>query len=126
MMTQAALMPKGVPGCVVPSIVRLEVRSGNADARVMVRPARDWSAMLNTIKSGVAVPLAAAWVMASRREPGPLSAFVVTVNVVAKPEKAQASRRRVRVSFIDSVQNREKWRQRQGGVTGLCQEGIRI
>jgi hypothetical protein len=35
---------------------------------------------------------------------------------VAKPEKAQASRKRVRVSFIDSVQNREKWRQRQGGL----------
>lgn len=96
----ALLMPKGVPGCVVPSMVVLAGRLGSVEARVMVRPARDWSAILKTIRLGPA-PLAAAWLIASRREPGPLSAFVVTVKVVAKADREQMKRSRVRANFME-------------------------
>ena len=66
----------------------------------MVRQARDWYAILKTMRPAVEDPLAAAWMMASRREPGPLSAFVVTVNVVARTDKVQVKRIRVSANFI--------------------------
>jgi hypothetical protein len=52
------------------------------------------------MRSAVEAPLAAAWVMASRSEPGQLSEFVVTVNVVARAEQVQVKRSRVRENFI--------------------------
>jgi len=55
-------------------MVRLELRSGSIEARVIVRPARDWSAMLKTVRSAVALPFAA--------------------------DKAKVKRSRVRVIFI--------------------------
>src|SRR6185437_1342403 len=82
MMMLAWLMPKAPPGCVVPSMVRLEGNCGKAEVRVMVRPARDWSAILNTMV--LLPPFAIAWVMASRRVLGPLSALLVTVIVAAR------------------------------------------
>ena len=97
MTTRAPLMPKGVPACVVPSIVRLELTAGRAEARVMVLPAWLWSAKLKLIRSGVADPLAAACVKASRKVPGPLSALEVTGKVVAMDLVASQSRSKVRI-----------------------------
>jgi hypothetical protein len=81
--------------------VRLEGRLGRVDIIVMVRPARDWSAKLNVMRSAVAEPLAAAWVMASRRLPGPLSALEVTTKLVAREREMQVNKRnRVNSGFM--------------------------
>src|SRR6185437_13453044 len=91
MMMLAWLMPKAPPGCVVPSMVRLEGNCGKAEARVMVRPARDWSAILKVMV--LLPPFAMAWVMASRNEPGPLSALLVTTMVAARPWRVARAKR---------------------------------
>jgi len=62
----------------------LEVRGGSGVNKVIVLPARELSGMEKIMESRIVVPLAAHCVIASRKLPGPLSVFVVTVNVFAK------------------------------------------
>jgi len=46
--------------------------------------------------------------MASRSEPGPLSALEVTVNVAARAEKVKINRNRVRANFMEKFKISKK------------------
>jgi hypothetical protein len=83
-MISALLTPIGAPFCEIPLITIFEVSAGSGDNKVMVLPASELSAIANITESCVAVPLAAHCVIASRRLPGPLSLFVVTMIVFPK------------------------------------------
>ena len=71
----------GLPPWDIPLIAILDVNGGNGDKRVMVLPARLLSGSAKMMESRVDVPLAEAWLIASRREPGPLSALVETTMI---------------------------------------------